>query len=74
MPVQGGLVTFTETFTSPSWTTAKASRTTLRFLGPDTLASLLRSAGLVIEEQYGDWDRGPLTDTSQEIITIARRG
>jgi hypothetical protein len=38
------------------------------------LSSFLSGAGLVIEEQFGDWDRSPLTDTSPEIITIARRG
>jgi hypothetical protein len=27
-----------------------------------------------IEAQYGDWNRGPVTATSREIITIARRG
>jgi ubiquinone/menaquinone biosynthesis C-methylase UbiE len=72
-PVEGELVTFTETFTSPAWAAPKTSRTTLRFLSPDTLASLLRTAGLTIEEQYGDWNQSPLTDTSPEIITIARR-
>jgi hypothetical protein len=38
------------------------------------LASFLSDAGLAIEEQFGDWVRHPLTDTSPEIITIARRG
>jgi hypothetical protein len=27
-----------------------------------------------LQEQYGDWDRSPLTGTSPEIITIARPG
>jgi len=34
----------------------------------------LTEAGLVIEAQFGDWDRSPLTELSPEIITIARLG
>lgn len=50
----------------------RLSRSTLRFLDADLLSSFLAGAGLVIEEQFGDWDRQPLTDTSPEIINIAR--
>ena len=49
------------------------SRSTLRFLDTDALSSFLDDAGLVVEEQFGDWDRSPLTATSPEIITIAGR-
>lgn len=45
----------------------------LRFLGPEALTTFLHKAGFVVDEQFGDWDRGPLTETSEEIITIARR-
>jgi SAM-dependent methyltransferase len=72
-PVTGDLVSFTHTFTSPSWDRPQVSRSTLRFLDADSLSSLLTGADLAIEEQFGDWDRQPLTDTSPEIITIARR-
>lgn len=72
-PVDGDVVSFTTTFTSPGWDRPEVSRSTLRFLDADSLASLLSDAGLAIEEQFGDWDRQPLTDTSPEIITIARR-
>jgi hypothetical protein len=34
------------------------------------LACLTR-AGFTIDAQYGDWEAGPLTSASQEIITIA---
>jgi hypothetical protein len=71
--VAGDLVSFSQTFTSPSWERPKASRSTLRFLDVDTLSAFLSGAGLVIAEQFGDWDRGPLADTSPEIITIAQR-
>jgi hypothetical protein len=36
------------------------------------LSSFLSDASLAIEAQFGNWDRQPLTDTSPEIITIAR--
>ena len=72
-PVHGNLVQFTTTFTSPSWDQPRLSRSALRFLDTESLAAFLSAAGLVVEQQFGDWDRQPLTDTSPEIITIARR-
>ena len=45
----------------------------MRFLDADSLSHFLTGAGLIIEEQFGDWDRQQLTDTSPEIITVARR-
>jgi SAM-dependent methyltransferase len=73
-PAEGDIVRFSSTFTSPGWDRPQVSRSTLRFLGADSLAEFLSGAGLVIEEQFGDWDRQPLTDMSPEIITIAMRG
>ncbi len=73
-PVDGDVVSYTTTFTSPSWDRPQIIRSTQRFLDADSVASFLSGAGLAIEEQFGDWDRQPLTDTSPEIITIARRG
>jgi SAM-dependent methyltransferase len=73
-PVRGDLVRFTQKFSSPGWDGPKESSSTLRFLGADALSSLLSETGLAIEQQFGDWDRQPLTDSSPEIITIARRG
>jgi len=73
-PVEGDRVRFTATFTSPGWDRPKVSRSTLRFLDVDSLSAFVSDAGLVIEEQFGDWDRAPLTDTSPEIITVAQRG
>ena len=74
-PVAGDVVSFTATYTSPSWDAGPlVSRSTLRFLDADSLSAFLSEAGLTIEEQFGDWDRQPLTDTSPEIITVARRG
>jgi SAM-dependent methyltransferase len=70
----GELVSFTSTYVSDRWPEPRVSRSTLRFLPADALARFLDEAGLAIDEQYGDWDRSPLTDTSPEIITLARRG
>jgi SAM-dependent methyltransferase len=72
-PVDGDRVRFTTTFTSSSWDRAQVSRSTLRFLDTNSLASFLSAAGLAVDEQYGDWNRDPVTDASPEIITIARR-
>jgi SAM-dependent methyltransferase len=71
--VEGELVTFTHTYTSPAWPSPRTSQSTLRFLPAASLARFLAEAGFEIAEQYGDWDRAPLVDTSPEIITIARR-
>lgn len=67
----GDRVTFTETFDSPDWPRRHVSRATLRFLTPEHLAGFLTEAGLRVREQYGNWDRGPLTATGPEIITVA---
>ena len=72
-PVEGEIVRFSTTFTSPGWDRPQVSWSTLRFLGSASLPGFLSDAGLAIEEQFGNWDRQPLTDTSPEIITIARR-
>jgi hypothetical protein len=48
------------------------SRSTLRFLDVESLDPLLYDAGFAVEERFGDWDRSPLKEDSQEIITIAR--
>jgi hypothetical protein len=49
------------------------SHGTLRFLDPEALVGFLRDAGFAVDQQFGDWRRGPLTDASEEIITIAAR-
>jgi len=72
-PVTGHLVNYTFTYTSPAWPAPLVSASVLRFVDAPTLARFLAEAGLAIEEQYGDWQRGPLTATSPEIITIARQ-
>jgi len=72
--VVGEVVHATSTFTSPGWGRPQVSHGMLRFLDAAVLHSFLSDAGLVIEEQFGDWARQPLTDTSPEIIRIVRKG
>jgi ubiquinone/menaquinone biosynthesis C-methylase UbiE len=62
-----------ESVADPGGSREHMIRSSLRFVDVDTLARFLTGAGLVVEEQFGDWDRSPLTSTSSEIITIARR-
>ena len=71
--VEGEFVSFTTTYTSPDWDRPQLSRSTLRFLDQKSLSVFLSDAAFLVEVQYGDWDRTPLTETSPEIITIARR-
>jgi ubiquinone/menaquinone biosynthesis C-methylase UbiE len=69
----GDTVSFSHTFTSPSWDAPQTSRSTLRFLGAQRLSAFLSAAGLKIETQFGDWDGSAMTAQSPEIITFARR-
>ncbi|MFB9683130.1 class I SAM-dependent methyltransferase [Amycolatopsis plumensis] len=72
-PFENGLVSFKTTYESPDWDAPRFSQSTLRFLDVATLSRFIEEAGLVVDEQYGYWDRSPVTDTSPEIITIVRR-
>lgn len=71
-PVAGDRVTFTSTFEGVRWDRPQVTTSTLRFLDQPALESFLAEAGLVVEEQYGDWGRGPVTSGSPELITVAR--
>ena len=72
--VEGDIVRFTMTYSSESWHPPQVSDSTLRFVDAASLSRFLVDARLAIEQQFGDWDRQPLTDASPEIITIATRG
>jgi SAM-dependent methyltransferase len=71
--VTGDVVRLTETLSGQWWDRPQTEHGALRFLDPEALATSLQKAGFVVDEQFGDWDRGPLTETSEEIITIALR-
>lgn len=72
-PFDGRVVSFSHTFQSAAWDEPRVSHSTLRFIGKADLDEELARAGLVREAQFGDWDKSPLTESSPEIITIARR-
>jgi len=72
-PFNGRVISFSHTFQNASWDAPRVSHSTLRFIGKADLDATLVQAGLVPEAQFGDWDESPLTETSPEIITIARR-
>jgi SAM-dependent methyltransferase len=71
-PFDGRTVTFRQTYDSPAWQAARVSRSVLRFLDAPGVARFLAAAGFVLEQQFGDFDRQPLTPASPEIVTIAR--
>ena len=71
--VEGEIVDFSHTYTSSDWPGPKISHSRLRFLGGDSLSGFIADGGMRIEQQFGDWHYSPLTDTSPEIITIARK-
>jgi hypothetical protein len=71
--VLDGVITVTETTSDADGTPLRVDRASLRFLDVPALGGFLADAGFAIEAQYGDWHRGPITDGSTEIITIARR-
>lgn len=68
------LVTCTATYSAPGWERDEVSWSTLRFLDGATLGRFLDDAGFAVEAQLGSWSGDPFTPTSDEIITIARRG
>ncbi|WP_155373460.1 class I SAM-dependent methyltransferase [Catellatospora vulcania] len=71
----GDVVHLVETTGGPDGDVLRVDRSRLRFLDVPALAAFLAEAGFVIEAQYGDWHRGPVTGSSREIVTIAcRRG
>jgi SAM-dependent methyltransferase len=70
--VEGELVTFSEITDGGRWHD-QVDAATLRFLPRIELDRFLAEAGLRVETHYGDWERGPLTEDSAEIVAVARR-
>jgi len=48
----------------------RVTRIAIRYTFPQQLNALLESNGFRILEQYGNWDKGPLTKESPSIISI----
>ena len=70
--VTGELVTFTETTATRAGEPLRVDRARLRFLGADGVDRFLGDAGFEVEARYGDWSRGPFTEASDDIFTVAR--
>jgi len=71
--VAGDVVSFSETIAEKDGPQLRHDRCDLRFLDVPELNGFLAEAGFAVEEQFGGWDRSPITGQSPEIITIARR-
>ncbi|UJB46018.1 class I SAM-dependent methyltransferase [Streptomyces sp. A1-5] len=71
--VVGDVVTLRGTVAQPDGTVLRVLHDDLRFLDVASLGRFLAAAGFDIEAQYGDWNREPITTSSREIITVARR-
>jgi SAM-dependent methyltransferase len=71
--VAGDIVAFASTTAEPDGTVLSFGRSTLRFFDRAALNAFLAAADFQLEAQYGDWDRTPVTTTSREIITLARK-
>jgi SAM-dependent methyltransferase len=48
-------------------------RSELRFRRAEELTRTLTDSGFTVEHVYGDWDKGPLLNTSRVMIFVARR-
>jgi SAM-dependent methyltransferase len=71
--VENGVVTFTES-TSRGGEVLRVDRASLRFLEIEELNGFLGEAGFAVEAQYGDWTRGPVTERSGSVVTVAVAG
>lgn len=49
------------------------SHSTLRFLSRSGIENLIASSGLCVETLYGDWNKGPFNESSEEMIFVVRR-
>ena len=71
--IAGEIVRFRASYTKDGWEAPEYSMSTLRFLDAGPLNAFLVAAGFEVVEQFGDWDRTPVSPSSPEIITLARR-
>jgi hypothetical protein len=71
-PVTGDVVTLTETTATRAGDPLRVDRTRLRFLDAGGVDRVLGAAGFEVEARYGDWSRGPFSDTSENIVTVAQ--
>jgi SAM-dependent methyltransferase len=70
--VVGDVVTFTETTATRAGEPLRVDRASLRFLDAEGVDAVLAAAGFEVADRYGDWSRGPLAATSDNIVVVAR--
>lgn len=70
--VDGEIVSYKTTYTSPNWAEPVVFESSQRFIDRQLLSTLLLLLDYQVRLGFGDWNRQPLTDKSPEIITIAR--
>ncbi|MEU9131301.1 class I SAM-dependent methyltransferase [Kitasatospora sp. NPDC048540] len=70
--VADGVVTLTETTATREGDPLRTDRARLRFLDADGIGAFLAEAGFTVDSWYGDWARGPLTATGENIVVVAR--
>lgn len=71
--IAGDIVSFSETTSDRDDLVLRHDSCSLRFLDVIELNGFLTESGFAVENQFGDWDRNPITSVSREIITVARR-
>jgi len=52
----------------------RVTRIAIRYTFPQELTALLEASGFKILNQYGNWDKSPLTKDSETIITVCALG
>ena len=68
-----GVVTFSETTSSHGGDVLRVDRGSLRFLSVEQLNGFLAEWGFDVDSQHGGWTSEPLTETSANIVTVARK-
>jgi SAM-dependent methyltransferase len=71
--LRGGVVSYTNYYRFTSTGEEIAVLSQLRFRNQEELAKSLADAGFVVNQEYGDWDRRPVSPTAREIIIVAQR-
>lgn len=70
--VRGDVVDLVEVTALADGTVLREDPGSLRFLNTEALNAFLAETGFEVQEQYGDWECGPITADSREIVTVAR--
>ncbi|WNV82725.1 hypothetical protein [Umezawaea sp. Da 62-37] len=69
----GDVVRLRETSSGPPWPEPQVSRGGPRFRSAERPDGFLHEAGPAVTERYGDWARGPVSESGPGLITVARR-